>query len=227
LKKRILISYFILTGFIGFSQSTPSFFSIRGGLSVPTGEYAGRDPEKGSFTLPGFNTSIDGAWFIWPFLGIGGQAGFNLHPVDVSTMGWVKVQNDPFLQDVTIRSEPYQIITGAAGVYGNFSFRKKFSLHGKMLGGLMWGKTPYQLYKPQYFLTGPDFFEITSAKDKSPMFLGGAGIQYNISSCIGLKAEGEYIAGDLSFRFQTATGIRVDRKPVRLFNLTLGLVINL
>ena len=227
MKRKILISYFILSGCIGLSQPASSFFSIRGGFSIPTGKYAGKDSEQASFTVTGFNTSIDGAWFFRPFLGIGGQAGFNLHPVDVSTLGWVKVQNDPFLQDVTIRSEPYQIITGAAGIYGAFSFWKKFSLQGKLLGGWMWGKTPYQLYKPQYFLTGPDYFEITSAKDKSPMFLGGVGIQYNISSCVGLKAEGEYIASDLSFRFQTATGIRVDQKPVRLVNLTLGLIINL
>jgi len=214
-------------GTLGFSQSTSSFFSIRGGISFPTGKYASWDLQKGSFTLPGVTASIEGAWFFLPFLGIGGEAGINFHPIDVTTLGWAKVQNDPFLMDVTIRSDPFQIITGSAGLYGNIYILNKISLQGKMMGGLMWGETPYQLYKPQYFLVGPDYFEITSSKDKSFMFLGGAGIQYDISSCIGINVVGEFIASDLSFRFQTASGIRVDEKPVRIVNLTLGLIIKL
>lgn len=207
------------------AQSKGSFIGIKGGLSIPVGEYASTNLDNGCFTQLGFNVNAEGAWFFKNYLGIGGQFGFNLHPVNVGVLGWEKVQDDPFLQDLIIRSEPYQIITANIGFYSKWNFWKLMSLHGKLLGGMMWAKTPYQLYKPEYFLVGPEYFEITSSRDWNLMGLGGIGLQFDLSPCIALRLEGEYQFSKMIFGFTTASGIRYEYRNISFVNTTLGLII--
>jgi hypothetical protein len=175
----------------------------------------------------GFTAGAEGAWYFKPWLGVGGQFGIHFHPVDVRSLGWEKVQDDPFLQDVIIRSDPYQIITGTIGLYSRWNFWKVLSLHGKILGGVMWAKTPYQLYKPEYFLTGPEYFEITSAKDRNLAGGLGAGIQVEAGGCIAFRLEGEYYYSKMVFAFRTAGETRLDYRDISFVNTTLALVIKL
>ena len=207
------------------AQKKYSFVSLKGGLSIPVGQYADKNLETGCFTELGFTVGIEGAWYFKPWLGVGGQFGLNLHPVDVSTLGWEKVQDDPFLQDVTIRSDPYQVITGTVGLFSRWNFWKMLSLHGKILGGMMWAKTPYQLYKPEYFLTGPEYFEITSSKDRNLAGIVGAGLQVDVSPCIAFRAEGEFTYSKMVFGFSTAGGPRYDYRTISFINTTLALII--
>lgn len=208
-----------------FSQDKNSFISLQGGASFPVGNYASTNLDYGSFTTTGINLGIEGAWFFLPYLGVGGQAAINYHPVDVSTLGWEKVQADPFLDDVTIRSESYQVATGTIGLYGKWKFWNNLSATGKLLGGVMWGKSPYQLYKPTYFLVEPKWYEITSATDLSAAFVGGLGLRYDISGCIGLKVDADYTYAQMVYGFRTATGTRYDYRDITYINLTLGLVV--
>ncbi len=105
-----------------FSQNKGSFIGIKGGGSIPLGEYASKSLENGCFTQLGFTVGAEGAWYFKQYIGIGGQFGFNLHPVDVSSLASEKVKEDPFLSDLIIRSDPYQIITGAIGFYSKWNF---------------------------------------------------------------------------------------------------------
>lgn len=208
-----------------FCQDKNSFVSLRGGVSIPVGQYSSNDLDNGCFTLPGFTTGVEGAWYFKPWLGIGGQFGLNFHPVDVSTLGYEKVNSDPFLEDVTIRSDPYQIITGTVGLFSNWKFWNIFSLHGKILGGVMWAKTPYQLYKPQYFLVGPEYFEITSSKDLNIALVTGAGIQVDVSPCIAFRIDAEYAYSKMVFGFKTATQTRYEYRNISYINTSLALII--
>jgi opacity protein-like surface antigen len=225
MKKLLILILCLYSGYVGFAQDKQSWITIKGGASVPVGNYAGTDLEKSCFTQTGVNFGIEGAWSILKYLGIGGQFGYNLHTVNVSVLGWEKVQADPFLEDLYIRSEPYNSITGMLGVYGSYTFWKKFQVTAKVLGGVMWMKSPYQLYKPQYFLVEPKWYEITSAKDYNFAIAAGLGVQYNLSSCIGLKLEAEYDYSKMVFSFRTGNGVRNDYRNISFINTTLGLVI--
>ncbi len=110
-----LVFYFTLLTLNIYAQEKKSFIAIRGGASIPFGKYHSTSLEEGSFTQTGFNVSLEGAWFFLPKFGVGASTGINLHPVDVSALGWEVVQNDPFMEDVYIRSDPYQIITAMGG----------------------------------------------------------------------------------------------------------------
>lgn len=219
----LMLSFFFVCAV--FSQEKQSWISIKGGASIPVGKYGGIDLGNSCFTETGVGFGVEGAWSIIEFLGIGGQLGYNLHTVNVTVLGWEKVKADPFLEDLFIRSEPYRSITAMLGVFGNYNFWKKLQVNAKGLVGVMWMKSPYQLYKPQYFLVEPKWYEITSAKDYNFAFAVGLSFQYNFSSCIGLKAEAEYNYSKMVFSFKTGNSVRNDHRNISFINTTLGLVI--
>ena len=225
--RNISITFLIVILILGFlqegrSQDNPSFVGLNAGFSIPYGKFRSTDLEDGSFALTGMNVNAEGAWFFSPKLGVGASGGFNLNPVYVSALGWAKVQDDPFLQDVTIRSDPYLTVTAMAGMYTKLPVYKNFYFSGKLLAGLLWGRTPYQLHKPEYFATGPDYYEITSAKDWKFSWQAGAGIVYDLSPCVSLLLEGVIMYDQLSFNFNTANGIRTQVHTISIINTTLG-----
>lgn len=207
------------------AQKGPSYFALRSGVSVPFGKFSSYNLQESSFAMTGITFSADGAWFFMPYLGVGGEFGYNQQPIDVSVLGYEKMLADPFLEDVTIRSDGFQTLTTAAGIYGNWNFWKSFSLTGKLLGGWMWGKTPYQLYKPQYYLVEPKWYEITSSKDNGFVVVPGIGLEYQVSPCIGLKAESELYYQNMQFGYTNFEGNYYIDRTVSFINITLGLVV--
>ncbi|MBN1340043.1 MAG: hypothetical protein JXA03_12010 [Bacteroidales bacterium] len=206
----------------GYTQDRKSFAGIQGGFSIPFGKYREATLDQGSFALSGFSVSVEGAWFFHPNIGAGASAGLAMHPVDVSLLGWEKVKADPFLQDVVIRSDPYLIFSAMGGIYGRYKLFSKLNLTGKFLAGLLYGRTPYQLHKPEYFLTGPSYYEITPAKDRKYSWQAGLGLEYKITPCYDLFLSGEILYDELVFRFNTSTGIREDPRVIALVNIQLG-----
>jgi len=207
------------------AQEKSYYIGLNSGLSIPIGQYKAKNLESGCFTQTGFTVGIEGAWYFKQFLGVGGQFGFNLHPVDVGLLGYEKVRIDPFLSDLFIRSDPYQIITGTIGLFYRWNFFKQWSFHSKLLGGMMWAKTPYQLYKPEYIMVGPEYYEITSSKDNNLMGLFGAGIQVDISPCIAVRAEGELQYSKMIFGFKTSSGSRYDYRTISFINTSIVLIL--
>ncbi len=208
-----------------FAQHTNSFISLRSGVSIPLKPYNSHDLGKGSFTTLGINVSADGAWFFTAHFGVGGQVGLNLHPIDVSALARAKVNADPFLSNLTIRSDPFRIINAALGIYTHWNIGKNFWVNAKLLGGILWAHTAYQLYKPTYFLTGPDYYEITSAKDHKFILEPGIGLEYKMSSCFSIKADVELLSRTMQFGFNTWKGIRYDRKRISFINTVIGFAI--
>ena len=227
MKKTTILLLFILFTIDASAQGRNSFIAIRTGYSYPVGRYSSNDLDDGSFASIGINASVEGGWFFSSHFGIGGQAGINLHPLDLQELAIAKIEDDPFLSDLRIRSEEFQSITNTTGFYGTWSVRGKFNVNAKILSGIMYAKTPYQIYKPQYFLAGPEYYEITSAADYSLVFIGGTGIVYNALDYLDLILTGEYHYSKLTFRFNTANGVVDDHKVISFINLLFGLVIKI
>lgn len=216
---------FVLISSGSMAQQKNSFFSVGSGVSIPLGTYGGTDYDESCFTTTGINMNLEGAWYFLPYLGIGAQVGYNLHPVDVRALGYARLQNNPFLLDVTTRSEAYQMITGGIGPYASWNIWKELSLHGKVLAGMIFGKTPFQIFEPDYYLTGPTYEVKTSAKDYGFILIPGIGMQYNVSPCIGLKIDSEFYYREMVYGFNTASGLREDYRTTSFINVSLGLVI--
>ncbi len=227
MNKKWVTILFLFWSLLLISQEKTSFISLKTAASFPVGKYGAGNLDYGCFTTTGVGFAVEGAWFFLPWLGAGGQFNIAFHPVDVALLGWERVQNDPFLDDVTIRSDAYRAMTGAIGLYGRWDFWRKFSLNGKILGGMMYAQSPYQLHKPTYFLVEPRWFEITSSRDYNAAFIGGAGIQYDVSRCIGLKLDADYTFSSVVFSFSTGSGVRYEYRDISFINLAFGVVLNL
>lgn len=207
-----------------FAQSSGYYLGINSGFSIPIGEYNNKNLDNGCFTQTGFTVGLEGAWYFKKHLGVGAQFSYALHPVDVGSLGYEKVISDPFLKDLTIRSDPYQIISSAMGLFYKWNFKSKWSVYGKLMAGVMWAKTPYQLYKPEYFLMGPEYFEITSSRDSNIMGIIGGGIRIDLSPCIALSGGGEFQYSKMKFGFQTASTTRYDYRNIAFINASISLV---
>ena len=227
MKRTLFLLLIMLIPAGGFSQERNSFISVRAGYSYPIGRFSSNDLDNGSFANIGINAGVEGGWYFTPHIGIGGKAAINLHPLDLQELAKAKIAADPFLSDLRIRSEEFQSIVNATGFYLKWPVLKKFQVNAKILSGIMYAKTPYQIYKPQYFIAGPEYYEITSSTDYSYLFNGGAGLEYSLLSYMSLKIEGEYHYSKLTFRYNTASGVIDDIKQVSYINLVFGLVIKI
>lgn len=207
------------------AQHEKGFISLKAGPSIPIGKFSATELTDGSFATIGINMSVEGAWYFTEHFGVGLEAGIQQHPIDASALATAKVNADPFLSHLTIRSDPFQVIHASAGVYGRTYFMNKFSVNGRIMAGMMWATTPYQLYKPTYYIVGPDYYEITSSSDRKFFVSPGLGVQYKINRCLAMKLDAEWINRQMKFAFTTSEGIRYDSRQVSFVNTLVGLVI--
>jgi hypothetical protein len=228
MKRSIISISILLTALTISAQQKPSFIGLQAGPSFPVGKYQSKNLPEGSFTLTGFSTSMEGAWFFKPWLGVGGSAGMHYHPVDVGTLGYKTILKNPGMTDVYTRSEPYRSYTLYAGLFFQFPLVQRLSFTAKALGGMIYTRTPYQLYKAIYELIGEHWYEITSAGDYQASFMAGAGLKYELKNCIGFSLSSEFTYNTMKFNFITSDGtIRTDNKVVSFVNLVAGVFIKI
>ena len=209
------------------AQDNPSFVSLMSGPSFPVGKFHNKELPDGGFAKLGVNASLEGAWFFKPWAGIGANTSFNLHPVDVGSLGYEKVNADPFMNDITIRSDPYLSLSVYAGLYFNVPLVQRLSFTAKALGGIIYAQTPYQLNKADYFIIGKDWYEITSAGDIDGSFLAGAGLRYDLNGCIGFALNSDFTYNVMDFNFISALGTRTDKKVMSYVTVLAGLVVKI
>lgn len=224
----MLLFAMVLFSLPALGQEKTSFFSINGGAAIPAGNFKAKNLNNGSFALPGTYMGAEGAWYFKEHFGIGGEFGLEYNNIDASALASAKVNADPFLTALTIRAEAFQVFQGAVGFYTKWRLMHHLSFTAKILGGMIWGRTPYELDKPTYFGAGPDYYEITSSKDHRYFAEPGVGLQYRFNPSVGLSLNAEYLTRKLYFGYYNADGTtKVEEKPINLINTSLGLVIYL
>lgn len=225
---KLLLPLFIFINLLTINaQPCKLQLSINSGLAMPLADFSNTNLQKGSFTLPGFTGAIAlKTMLIKNFTGMV-EGGFQLNPVDVARLGYEKMQADPFIEDLYIRSEPFKTIHLLAGVGYSRQVAEKFSIDGQLLAGAILSSTPYQLYKATYYLLGEDYFEITRSRDIS--FAYGANIQviYEITPCYHLGLNNQILNSRGSYDFRTGAGIRTDKRNISLWNSSFSLIINI
>ncbi len=226
-RRTCLLFILLLFFLVPVAQNKPSFVALRGGLSLPAGGYRSHDLAGGSFAVAGFNVTLEGAWFFMPWLGVGGSAGLNFHPVDAASLATETLRHDPFMNSLTVRSDAYRVITFMAGPFVQYDLKGDFSLTGRLLGGAIEAETPYQLYKTDYFMIGPYWYEITRARDWEPSFMAGAGVKYRVMSCLALTLNADFTYNRCEFGFYTYNGLETVHHRIVFVNTTLGISIEL
>lgn len=227
MKKAILLSLIIISGLFAKAQSSKANLSFQSGVSIPLSDFASTTLGSGSFTTTGFHVSTGFKFKLINHFGATVQSGLNLAPVDVWRLGYAKVQADPFLEDMYIRSDPYRIIHLLAGPnYSKEIFTNLFIQPG-ISAGVFFSSTPYQLHVPKYFMLGPPFFEITESRDVSFAYGATLSLVYEISPCIGVEISSSILHSTAHFNFRQGNTIRTDTRNITLFNNSLGLFVKL
>lgn len=223
--KKIVLSLFLaFLWMISSSQEKPSFISLNTGASIPVGGFHKTELPDGGFAETGINVALEGAWFFKPWLGVGAEATVDFHPVDVGSLGYEVMNENPFLEALIIRSDPYRTIGAYAGAYFNIPLKWELSFTAKALGGMIYASTPYQLYKAKYYMLGDKWYEITSAGDFEGSFLAGAGLRYDLNEAVAFALNGEFTYNQADFNFTTATGVRTDVKVISFVNVGFGVI---
>lgn len=221
----IILFFAVVTGLI--AQDSLSFAAFKAGISNPMGSYGSETLPNGSFTYSGAHYSIEGAWFFSDHFGIGGQAGYDVHPVDDYALAQAKLVGDKFLEELTISSDPFKIYSGFLGTYYSLALSKKFMFTCKLMAGMQYGQTPYQVYKAEYFLVGKNWYDITSASDYGFAGLASASVEYffNPFTSLYFDAGGSY--SQLEYVFGLAgNATRTEVKDVFLLTTCLGIKIH-
>lgn len=210
------------------ARSQTAFVELSGGLSMPLPPYSSPDLSQGCFTQPGFGLSFAVGTSLWRNLGAMAYGGYLLHPVDVSALGYQKLQADPFLSNLTIRSEPYRILAFMGGPFFQLPASKKLRLQGAPMAGWFSSRSPYQLHKTSYFMPGPSFYEITTSLDRSFAWGLTTLCSYRLTSCYEIGLGADFLTSKARFRFFRPDGsVRTDVKKINLLNIKLGIVFNL
>ncbi len=223
--KKLVVLFFVLIAIPSFAQKEKDLFiDLKGALALPLGDFAARDLEGGSFATSGIVGKLDITWFTFENWGV--RAGFSgaIIPVKADALATAKVANDPFLQDLIIRSDPYTYMYFNASVLYRRHLSEKWKLYGLIGTGMMYMETPYQLHKSKYFMTGPDYFEITAAGDYALMCHLGAEIEYEIVDKWSVVGGINLNYANATFTFDlTGGGQRIDKRKVFTVESSLGI----
>lgn len=227
MRKIGVILLFIMFSFQLVAGDGKSFISLRSGVSIPIGDYGSKDLSVGSFTTTGVSFSAEGAWYALNNVGFGASIAYNINPVDAVGLATEVVHNDPFMEDLTVRSDPFTMINVMGGAYYYFNIKDRVSIEPSLLAGVMFGKTPFQLYEPTFFMIGSEYYKVTSSRDYGFAVKPGFRVNYNVSNCISLGLYSEFVYSQLSFGFYTSKGLEYRDRKISYVDMGLNLTIKL
>lgn len=225
MRRTLLIISVIIYSLFANAQDAKFSISLRGNLSTPLGSYAGNDYKKSSFTQSGISFGGELTWNISKKLGLVLDFNQTYHPVNTSDLGAAMVNNDAFLLDIYIRSESYSYSTTLIGAAYKIQIKEKLYVNPKLLIGIMYGKTPYQLFFPEYYLVGPEYFTITSSKDYGLAFKGGANLVYAFNQYVAMDLNFDLTYSKLKFGFNNYSGLNYKERDILFTNIGLGLIL--
>lgn len=227
MKRFLFLLLLLISSTLLYSQPFQVQLAIQSGVSMPLSDFAATNLKQGSFALPGFTGSVEAKVVIkenWTgFI----QGGLQLNPIDVGILGYEKMQSDPFLLDVYIRSDPFKVIHVLAGPGYQTKIGKSFLIEGQLAGGVFISATPYQLYKPKYFMEGPPYYEITTSSDVSLTYGANLRFIYKVTPCYQIGINNQFLHSRAAFDFYTSTGIRTDYRNISLWNISFSFIVKL
>ncbi|PLX03703.1 MAG: hypothetical protein C0595_06340 [Marinilabiliales bacterium] len=225
MRRTLLITLAVIFSLFSNAQDAKLSFSLRSNLSTPLGSYAGNDYTKSSYTQTGISFGSELTWNISQKFGLVLDFNQTFHPVNTSELGAAMVNDDNFLLDVYIRSDSYSLSTTLLGTTYKIKVNDKLNVNPKILLGVMYGKTPYQLFFPEYYLYGPSYFTITSSKDYGLAFKGGANLIYEFNKYVSMDLNFDLTYSKLKFGFTNYEGFMYKDRDILFTNIGVGLIL--
>ena len=238
MKKLIL---YIVAGFIScaaFAQDdantgkAKSFIGVTGGYSSLMGNITKSDynnNSSGYANAMGYNTGIEGAYYLNKYIGIGGLFSF----ASFSTAN-LQSMSDGYKQDFDVDSvsvtvtTKYNFYNFFVGPYLSFPI-KKFTIDFRAVGGFTLVYTPeFDIFIEDGGKPHPCAQNISSGTGFG--FQAGAGIRYAITNHIGIKLNADYYYTDPNIAIQNSNRAIVAgrlitnyHEAITMLNINLGL----
>jgi hypothetical protein len=225
MKKIVTLLPAILLVLTAFTQTKPSFVAINIGASFPIGDYAKTAEGNDGFATTGANFAVEGAWFFYEYIGVGGYIGGSAHPINEDELVnyYKKGLN---ATSVTVETNPYAVANYMLGIYFSYPATEKISINAKVLGGILLGQLPEITVKATAFLQSASVkSEQAMASQFAP--LAGVGVRFHLSKRIGLAINGEYTGAKPEFEVKINGVTQKVEQQFSMINASLGLNIML
>jgi hypothetical protein len=199
-------------------------FGVRSGPAIPLGQLASQEGSSGGYGSMGLSGSAEGIWYFRSQFGVGFSVALTSITFEEFAYAVHVVSTDPAMSGLYLKSDNYKVRTFAAGFYYKKSLSGKFSLTGKLNGGLFWAETPDQLYSAKFDLVGNYLtYKITPSHDEEMMFQPGLSCQYHLFDQVSLSFDSEYTIAVPGFKFHTSSTSYVKNLTFSYINAMLGI----
>ncbi|HNS16262.1 MAG TPA: outer membrane beta-barrel protein [Bacteroidales bacterium] len=186
--KSVLSTLLVILSLMAGAQTSDGYMGVMMGVAIPTGDFASGDslnPQAG-YATTSFNLTMDGAYYINPYVGFGGAVSFSNNSLNTGdlkrSLEWYIHKNYPdaeLPEDLTLISYDLGVwnhVNLMVGPYFSIPVNQ-FHFDFRALGGLAFVFSPDS---EMYFMTADDEFR-TYRENKNPVSLGymvGGGIRY-------------------------------------------------
>ena len=225
-------SYYIIAGLLAVVFSDTHLqaqneykFNVRfnAGPALAFGQLGSQRYNTGGYALSGLSAAAEGTWYFYPEFGIGIAYSATSFPFADGAYAHDKVNNDAFMQTLFLKSDPYKVRTLTTGAYYHKHITGKFSATGKLAGGIMWARTPDQLYAASYF-TIPSFaYKVTSSRSTKATFQPGLACNFQLFEQVALSLNADYTIAVPAFGFRTANDSYVSKITFSYLNTMIGI----
>ena len=229
--KKTLILFSLLLSFSLYSQNVEKnskvYFNLKAGVSIPLGDFSKGILDTGGFADPGFYAGFDAVWMVYDRIGITVSSDLAMNPIRVSELGYERMQVDPFLIDLWVRSDPFKLISSYGGLTYRSELFDRININTGISLGMMYGETPYQILYSEYFMVGTNYYIITSAGSYGFAYKLDANIEYELRKQWSVFANFGYQHSKLRFKFYSGSGDRFENKKIDLLNIAFGIRLKL
>lgn len=199
-------------------------FNIRlnAGPALAFGQLGSQHYNSGGYALSGISTAAEGIWYFRPQYGVGIAVSATSFPFASGSYAHDKVNSDPFMQTLYLKSDPYKVRTLTAGFYYRRHISGRFTATGKLAGGVFWAQTPDQLYAASYFTIPSYAYKVTSARSTKATFQPGLGCNFRLYEQVDISFNADYAIAVPAFGFRTANRSYVSKITFSYLNTIIG-----
>lgn len=196
---------------------------INTGPALALGQLASQHFDTGGYALSGNSSAAEGIWYFLPALGVGVTASATSFPFADGAYSHDKVDSDPFMETLYLKSDAYRVRTLTLGAYYRKHISGKFWATGKISGGLLWARTPDHLFSASYFTVPNKAYKITPSRSTKPTFQTGLACQYQLFEQVGLSLNADYTLSYSAFGFQSGKTFYVKKLTFSYLNTMIGI----
>jgi hypothetical protein len=179
--------------------------NLQSGLALPYGQLASKNFSNGGYAVYGTGSSAEAIWQFNKQLSAGVAFSMSEFPFDENTYAQDLVDDDVFMDNLYMKSDPFEVLTYTTAMYYSGAILKKIQLSGKLGGGIIWAQTPDQLFSATYFGGIKRTYKVTPSRDTKPVLTTGITCHYQLFEHVDVLLFADYYLADMGFNFRTAT----------------------